>query len=251
MVDPLDSVRLLEYAPMSASVCRSWLQPSLPRVWLTGHARESPFTMAETSADVRDEALRRLHWPAAPIQPKPLSGITSGSGRAAPTRNPGTQTTGRSRIPVADSGIALSNRHFEAAQRVLQAGHQAGASVEYQPGWSRSLFRLADWRAPHGTTDIVREHLDRFAGAQSALLKRPRGPRRRRFKEKKSATAPIDELLDDSGVREANANAVNNGGRFAEGLSRVHLRTFDIPLNPRVLYVVAVQRQLRDTCRTG
>ena len=116
--------RLLEYAPMpracvglAAAICSASL--------LTACAGKS-FTKAEPAPKATSAP--------APARPQPQSAqpqSPSPQAQAAPPR-PATPAP-KPQVapdPVADL-IALSNRHFEAAQRELQAGHQAGARTEF------------------------------------------------------------------------------------------------------------------------
>jgi membrane-bound lytic murein transglycosylase D len=139
--------------------------------------------------------------------------------------------------------IVLSNKHFDAAQRELKAGHQTAARTEF----NRAVEVVVD--SPHGarTEPRLREHLDRLleriAVAESAVVAQADS-----FQETKPATAPLEQLLT---IPPSETPAPATTEAVAEDLSETTY-DIDIPLNPRVLsYVELFNGRLKGYLQDG
>ena len=146
--------------------------------------------------------------------------------------------------PVAEL-IALSNRHFETAQRELQQGHLETAKVEF----NRALEVLLE--SPYGarTEPRIREHFDRLVERISAVeataLAQGDG-----FTEKTGEPASIDELLAISTFAQPEPTTKTTETVAADLQATVH--DIDIPLNPKVLsFVELFSGRLRSYLEDG
>ena len=146
--------------------------------------------------------------------------------------------------PVADL-IALSNRHFDTAQRELQQGHLETAKVEF----NRALEVLLE--SPYGgrTEPRIREHFDRLVERISAFevtaLAQGDG-----FTEKTGEPASIDELLAISTFAQPEPKRETTETVAADLQATLH--DIDIPLNPKVLsFVELFSGRLRSYLEDG
>ena len=151
--------------------------------------------------------------------------------------------------PVEDPVVALiasSQRHFEAGQKELEAGHVAAAKTEFD----KAIDVLLE--SPYGgrTEPRIREHFDRLVDRISAYevkaLAQGDG-----FTEKQYEPASIDELLAVSATltpappSPATTDAVSSDLRAIE-------YDIPIPLNQRVLsFVQLFQGRLHDFLQEG
>ena len=239
--------RLLEYAPMPrahvcliAAICAAGL--------LTGCAGKKPSTRTETSPKTRTQGTQtagraQQQKPNAPVQavppsvPQSVPQSVSQSVPAAAAATPKPQTAD----PVAEL-IAVSNRHFETAQRELKAGRQTAARAEFDRAVA-VLVETPDSRAE----PRLREHLDRLleriAVAESAVMAQAET-----FQETKPATAPLEQLLT---IPPSDTPAPSTTEAVAEDLAET-VYDIDIPLNPRVLsYVELFNGRLKGYLQDG
>jgi membrane-bound lytic murein transglycosylase D len=171
--------------------------------------------------------------------PKPKAAAT----RPAPSRAPATQAPAPS-APVVDPIASLidnSQRHFEAGERALKAGHLETARVEFD----RAVEVLLE--SPYGArTDArLREHFDRLVDRINAYevtaLAQGDG-----FTEKKYEAATIDELLANATTFPVLPPDASTKAAVAADLeSTAH--DIPIPQHSKVLsYVEVFQTRLRD-----
>ena len=151
--------------------------------------------------------------------------------------------------PVVDPVLVLiaeSERHFEAGQKELAAGHMAGAKLEFDKAVDILL------ESPYGgrTEPRMREHFDRLVDRISAYevkaLAQGDG-----FTEKQSEPASIDELLAMSATL---ATPVATPELKKAVTSDLRTLEYDIPipLNQRVLaFVELFQGRLHDFLEEG
>jgi membrane-bound lytic murein transglycosylase D len=144
-------------------------------------------------------------------------------------------------IDPVDTLIATSQRHFEAGEQELKAGHLDKARQDFD----RAVNVLLE--APYGArTDArLREHFDRIIDRINAYevtaLAQGDG-----FKEKPYEAAPIDELLKNATTFPAPAPDAATQAAFKADLES-HAHDIPIPDNPKVLaYVEVFQNRLRD-----
>ena len=223
--------RLLEYAPMPracvglvAAICAAGL--------LTACAGKS---------STRTESSPKAKSAQAAARPQTVQPQTQDTPSPAAAPAPRPQATPDS---VAEL-IALSNRHFEAAQRELKAGRQAAARTEF----NRAVEVVVE--SPHGarTEPRVREHLDRLLErisiAESAVVAQADT-----FQEKKPEAPPLEQLLTIP-PSEKPAPTPSTTETVAEDLSETTY-DIDIPLNPRVLsYVELFNGRLKGYLQDG
>jgi membrane-bound lytic murein transglycosylase D len=140
--------------------------------------------------------------------------------------------------------IAESNRHFDAAQRELNAGRQD----EARTGFNRAVEVVVD--SPQGRTDPrLLRHLDllleRIRQAESAAIAQAET-----FKEQKTEAAPLDDVLTIP-PSEQPAPKPSTAETVAEDLSETTY-DIDIPLNRRVLsYVELFSGRLKGYLQDG
>ena len=146
--------------------------------------------------------------------------------------------------PVADL-IALSNGHFETAQRELQLGHLEMAKTEF----NRALEVLLE--SPFGARSEprIREHFDRLVERISAYevtaLAQGDG-----FAEQKNEPASIDAILAESTFEQPAATPETTQA-VAQDLEETP-HDIDIPLNQRVLsYVQLFSGRLKGYLEEG
>ena len=137
--------------------------------------------------------------------------------------------------------IGTSQRHFQAGEKELTAGHLDKARIEFD----RAVAVLLD--APYGarTDTRLREHfdrlIDRINAYEVAALSQGDG-----FTEKKYEAAPIDELLKNATTFPAPAADAATQATVKADLEQ-HAHDIPIPDNPKVLsYVEVFQGRLRD-----
>jgi membrane-bound lytic murein transglycosylase D len=158
-----------------------------------------------------------------PAAPVPVATVAAPPAAPAPQPQP-------VRDPVADL-IALSTRHFEAAQRELQEGHLDMAKTEFNLALEVLL------QSPYGarTEPRIREHFDRLVERISAVevtaLAQGDG-----FAEKGSEPASIDELLAISTFAQPIPTPETTEAVVEDLQSTTH--DIDIPLNQKVLSFV-------------
>ena len=152
-------------------------------------------------------------------------------------------------VPVEDPVVTLiaeSQRHFEAGQKELQAGHVAGAKAEFD----KAVDVLLESTYGGRTEPRIRDHFDRLVDRISAYevkaLAQGDG-----FTEKQYEPASIDELLAVSATltpvpaTPATEDAVSSDLRTIE-------YDIPIPLNQRVLsFVQLFQGRLHDFLEEG
>jgi membrane-bound lytic murein transglycosylase D len=158
-----------------------------------------------------------------PAAPVPVAAVPAPPAAPAPKPQP-------ARDPVADL-IAVSTRHFEAAQRELQEGHLEMAKTEF------NLALQVLLESPYGarTEPRIREHFDRLVERISAFevtaLAQGDG-----FTEKRSEPASIDELLAISTFAQPVPTPETTEAVVEDLQSTAH--DIDIPLNQKVLSFV-------------
>jgi peptidoglycan lytic transglycosylase D len=137
--------------------------------------------------------------------------------------------------------IATSQRHFQAGEKEISAGHLDKAREEFD----RAVSVLLE--SPYGArTDArLREHFDRLIDRINAhemtALAQGDG-----FTEKKYEAAPIDELLKNATTFPAPAADAATTAAVKADL-QLHAHDIPIPDNPKVLsYVEVFQGRLRD-----
>ena len=240
MVDRLID-RLLEYAPMpracvglAVAVCSASL--------LTACAGKT-FSKADPPAKAPKTAAAST-----PSRPQSPAGQAATAPQSqAPQPAPVVAQVPKAQVaqdPVVDL-IAESNRHFDAAQRELKAGRQAEARTEF----NRAVEVVV--QSPNGTRTEprVKEHLDRLLErirlAESAAIAQADA-----FKEQKTETAPIDDLLTIPPSEKPAATPATTE-TVAEDLSETTY-DIDIPLNPKVLsYVELFRGRLKGYLQDG
>jgi membrane-bound lytic murein transglycosylase D len=142
-----------------------------------------------------------------------------------------------------DTLIAESNRHFDAGQREVQAGHLEAARVEF----NRALELLMQWGNGPRSDPRLRAHYDRLVERVSAVevLALAEGDG---FTEQRSEPAAIDTLLDTPDPTGATAETA----RRAESDLSSTKYDIDIPLNARVLsYVELFSGRLKGYLEEG
>jgi peptidoglycan lytic transglycosylase D len=144
-------------------------------------------------------------------------------------------------VDPVDVLINSSQRHFEAGEKELTAGHLDKAREEFD----RAVAVLLE--APYGarTDTRLREHFDRLIDRVNAYevtaLAQGDG-----FTEKRYEAAPIDELLKNATTFPAPAADAATQATVKADLEQ-HAHDIPIPDNPKVLsYVEVFQGRLRD-----
>jgi membrane-bound lytic murein transglycosylase D len=163
--------------------------------------------------------------PASVIQPRPVPVA------AAAVAAPAPQVAPQPHVDPVNDLIAASNRHFEAGQKELQAGHLETAKTEF----NRSLEVFLE--SPYGARSEprIREHFDRLVERISAYevtaLAQGDG-----FTEKKYEPATIDDLLAISTFNQPPATQATTQAVSQDLQETLH--DIEIPLNTRVLQYV-------------
>ena len=171
----------------------------------------------------------------APVAPPPVVAAAPAPAPPPPPPPPA--------VDPIDALIAESNRHFEAGQREVQAGHLEAARLEF----NRALELVMQWSAGPGADPRLRDHFDRLVERVSAveILALAEGDG---FAEQRSEPAAIDALLDTPDTTVATPETA----RRAESDLESTEYDIPIPLNDRVLsYVELFSGRLKGYLEDG